>query len=117
MNFVLDENVSKKLVRWLKNQGHHAVSLHELNLLGIKNGSIAELAMQKNAIIVTCDRDFLQIRKELQLKSRIIFFHLDVPNYQNIVSVLTSRLPEFIEFLCKPGTIVVNEGTIEYNET
>jgi predicted nuclease of predicted toxin-antitoxin system len=42
MNFVLDENVSKKLVRWLKNLGHHAVTLQELNLLGIKNGSIAE---------------------------------------------------------------------------
>jgi len=116
MNFVLDENVSKKLVKWLKNKGHHATTLHELNQLGIKNGSVAELAIQENAIILTCDRDFLQIKKELQMKSRIIYFHLDIPDYTNIIKILTSKLPEFIKFLCKPGTISVQEGTIEYNE-
>lgn len=115
MNFLLDENVSKKLGRWLKNQGHHAITLHELNLLGIKNGSVAELAIQNKAILITCDRDFLHVRKELQMNSRTIFFHLAIPNYQNLVNVLTSQLPVFIEFLCKPGTIVVNEGHIEYN--
>jgi hypothetical protein len=63
MNFLLDENISKRLAIWLKEQGYEAITLQKLNLLGIKNGSVAELAIQENAIILTCDRVYPTVQK------------------------------------------------------
>ena len=114
MNFLLDENVSKKLVQWLKDQGHNAITLHTLNLLGIQNGAVAELAIEKNAIILTCDRDFLQMKKNLQKQLRVIYFYLENPNFENLERILNKNLSDFLNYLNKPGAIEVTDEQILY---
>ena len=58
MNFLLDENVPLSIKQTINKLGHVAITLHDLNMLGIHNGRVAKLALNKNAIIVTLDSDF-----------------------------------------------------------
>ena len=72
------------------------------------------MAIQENAIILTCDRDFIQMKKELKKRLRVIYFYLDIPNYENLINILSEDLTTFIEYLRTPGAIEVNEKGIEY---
>ena len=114
MNFLFDENIPKRLAKWLKDKGHNSITLQKLKLLGIKNGSVAKLAIQENAIILTCDRDFIQMKKRLQNKLQVIYFNLEIPNFENIRGVLSANLDVFLEYLDKPGAILVKDDKIEY---
>jgi len=114
MKFILDENIAKRLAFWLKNRKHEAITLHELNILGIQNGSIAEMAIKQNAIIITCDSDFLKLKKERQSKLRVIYFNLEIPDFKNITDILSKNLEDFLEFLKEPGAIQITELVINY---
>ena len=94
MKFLLDENIPKRIANWLKEQGYVAITLYKLNLLGIKNGSVAELAIQENAIILTCDRDFLRMKKALQIQLRMIYFNLENPNFNALSGILSLKLTD-----------------------
>ena len=73
---MLDENVPISIKKIILNLGYEATTLKDENQLGIKNGKVAELTINKNAIIITLDSDFLSLRKELQRKSKIIYIKI-----------------------------------------
>lgn len=117
MKFILDENVSKRLSKWLKDRNHDAITLHELNLLGVKNGSIADLAIKENLIIISCDNDFLKMNKIRQSQLRVIYFNLELPDYTHLKDILINSLDKFISFLKNPGIIHITDSEIKFMQS
>ena len=68
MRFLLDENVPKKISRLLKELNFDCLTLHELGTLGISNGELAKYDIKHDLIIITCDSDFLTLKKGLKNK-------------------------------------------------
>jgi len=66
LNFLLDENVPRSIKQFLQEKGHIILLLDDLNKRGALNGEVAKLSIEKNAIIVTFDSDFLKLKREIK---------------------------------------------------
>jgi len=107
VNFLLDECSPRKIIGLLKKEGHSVQTLLELKHLGIQNGAVAILAKDQNAVIITRDTDFLKLERNLQKKSRIIVLKIHPPDPNTILSILAQHLESCIQYLNKPGKIVI----------
>ena len=58
MKFLLDENISPKTAQFLKELGHYAIHVREVNLKGASDDKIFEYAKQHGLLLITIDRDF-----------------------------------------------------------
>ena len=76
MKFLLDENVPLSIKKIINDLGHEAITLRDVNKLGMRNGEVAKLSIIKNVTIITLDSDFLSIKKDLQKKSKIIYIKI-----------------------------------------
>lgn len=56
--FLIDENLSPKISYYLREKGYKAYAVREISLRGKKDKDIISWAIEKNAIIITCDKDF-----------------------------------------------------------
>jgi predicted nuclease of predicted toxin-antitoxin system len=110
VKFLLDECAPRKIIGLLKKEGHSVQTLLELKRLGIQNGAVALLARDQNAIIITRDTDFLKLERILQQNSRIIVLKIHPPNPQVILTQLAQNLNHCIEYLNKPGKIVITNS-------
>ncbi len=114
MNFLFDEMIPRELTRVLKVRGHEGLLLSDLHQQGISNGSVVQLAAQMKAIIITCDSDFLSLKKSLQLNGRIIYVKIHPRHPPVILKVIEKNLDFCIEQLKKPGKVILTESTREY---
>jgi predicted nuclease of predicted toxin-antitoxin system len=57
MKFVADESVDAPIVYKLRENGHHIFSIAE-ELAGINDESVIRIALEKNCILITQDKDF-----------------------------------------------------------
>ena len=55
MKFLADENVKRRLTRWLKVLGHDVLIAEK----GVKNSNLFSLAKKEGRILITNDTDFL----------------------------------------------------------
>jgi predicted nuclease of predicted toxin-antitoxin system len=78
MRFVADENVDPRIIARLRQDGHEVYSVYESNR-GLKNAEVLALANQRQAVLVTEDKDFGEM---LQREGR------------KAVGVLLVRLPD-----------------------
>lgn len=96
MKFLLDENISKSLAQFLAQHGHTVLRIKEIDP-GAEDFQVLELAIEKDAILVTLDKDFGElIFKEGKLHKGIIFLRLDdqTPNNtQRALSWFLSTYP------------------------
>ncbi len=58
MNFIVDQQLSRLLARHLRNAGHDAWHVKEIGLLGAGDTRIWLEAVERGAVIITCDADF-----------------------------------------------------------
>ena len=76
----------------LRDLGHAAWDLNDLNMLSAKNGEVGKVAINQNAILVTLDKDFLQMKKEIKDQIRVIYIHVHPPNPFEIEKNLKANL-------------------------
>jgi len=55
LNFLLDENVPNSIKDLIHELGFDVFILHDFNMLGVKSGEVAKLALKEKAIIITLD--------------------------------------------------------------
>lgn len=60
LKFLLDENVKKELLQFLKQQGFDVIFKPK----GLLNGILAELSKSEQRILITNDEDFVEFTKE-----------------------------------------------------
>jgi len=58
MNFLLDENISPKTANFLKELGHDAIHLRDINLKGATDDEVIKYAKKHELVLITIDRDF-----------------------------------------------------------
>jgi len=60
MKIIVDENVPKRIVRYLRKIGHEVIFVaEERELRSIENRELLKLAQERGAVLLTCDSDFL----------------------------------------------------------
>ena len=59
LDYILDENVSKKTLKRLRKKNISILSVRSENLLSIQNGDLINLCKEKNWVSITHDKDFL----------------------------------------------------------
>lgn len=111
VDFLLDEGVPILVTTFLKKREHRAYTLQELNKRQYKNGDVARLAIEKDAILITVDADFLNIKKNLLVNARIIYIHVHPTLPNEIVKVLEDHLDSCLADLKNPGTITLTQDT------
>ena len=114
MNFLLDENVPLSIKKTIKELGHKVLTLHEENKLGIRNGDVAELALLKNAIVITLDSDFLILKKQIQERIKIIYIKIHPRDPKTINNLIRDHLEECLIKLNQPGKVILSVKNIKF---
>ena len=111
----MDENVPISIKKLIKELGYEAKTLKDENQLGIKNGDVAELAIKREAIIITLDSDFLTLKKELQKESRVISIKIHPRDPKEIGELVKKNLKEAINHLKDPGKVIISKEGLDFN--
>ena len=116
MIFLLDENVPFSVKDLFHDLGFSVFTLHDFNMLGIKNGDVAKLAIKEKAIIITLDSDFLMLNKDLQKKSRIVYIKIHPWDPRKVAELLRNNLKDSISKLNSPCKLIITEEKVYYDE-
>ncbi|WNO54635.1 DUF5615 family PIN-like protein [Stakelama saccharophila] len=79
MKFVIDAQLPPALARWLRDQGHEAVHVSEIDMISASDAAIAARAEADGAVLVSKDEDFVTLR----LPDRFAFLWLRCGNATN----------------------------------
>ena len=93
--FLLDENVPKQLKRFLESKGYSA----EYASKSIKNGILAALALERECVLVSRDRDFINpvLFPPKQFQGIIILIS-HPPEYKKLIRSMDLVLSKVKEF-------------------
>lgn len=111
MKFLIDEDVSPKLAEFLKESGHSAIHIREIQT-SLEDYQILELAVTGKSIVITEDKDFGElVFKNRQSSKEVILLRLENQTVQNtkkaIMWLLSHHLPDNLE----DHFVVVTEKT------
>lgn len=107
MKFLIDENLSKKLARFLNQLGYPTLRVKIINP-GIDDYQVLELALSEDLILITADRDFGElVFKEKLSHSGLIFLRLEDETPDNTIRAVQKLIPQFDEI--KNRFVVVSE--------
>ena len=91
-SIILDENFSDVLAVALRHLGYNAVSIHETEWAGFKNGALAsELAKSNFDVIITKDRNFADHSGILKKKPNIILVVVDSVKLKQVKNSIFNR--------------------------
>ena len=81
MNFLLDENFPKSIIGLLSENGHQVLDFREIGTIGAPDEDVVKLAIERNAVILTTDRDFFHTLSKLEPQHKgILVVALKQPN-------------------------------------
>jgi len=93
LKFLLDENISPRTAKFLKDLGHDVKVLDDFKMLGCENGEVVNIARKENRIIITLDLTF-GYRFYFLNRGRIgiLLLRVDDLTVENVNNVLKSFL-------------------------
>lgn len=95
MKFLIDEDLSYKLAPFLKELGHRASHIRELQI-SLEDYQILELAVLQDSIVITMDRDFGElVFKKSKSHSGVIYLRLDDQTVDNTKRALIWLLKSY----------------------
>lgn len=101
MRLLFDQNISFRVVRKLKPLLSDIAGVAEVGLLNADDYEVWEYAKQHDYTVVTFDRDIPMIGSVRGFPPKIIWLRIGNTNNQQLVSFITDRLPEFVEFIAR----------------
>lgn len=60
----------------LWNEGHDVVLIEELGKLQAENGELPQTAIDNNAILITFDKHFTNLKRDIQRQARLIYIKM-----------------------------------------
>jgi predicted nuclease of predicted toxin-antitoxin system len=105
-----DENISPKVVVFLRNSGMDVLDTKEQSWYGMEDIELLKIAFQQDRFVLTHDSDFgtLSIHEGNRFYG-IVYFRLKYPHPNNVITACKHLLEQKTEF--SPRTIVVVEDT------
>lgn len=114
IKFLLDENMPFALIEFLKNKGYETEHIKQLGKGGIRNGEVYQVALEKDAWILTRDSDFKSYHKFVTHPIKgIIVITLNDTRTQNILNCVQQFLETQSEKLSKKHLIIIEECEIK----
>jgi len=108
LHVLTDENISPKLVQFLREQGLDVIDTKEQGWFGKSDDELMEIAYKENRWVLTHDSDFGSLAiHEGKPYWGIIFFRVKNMQSQNVVRVCNQLLLRDIDFVS--GTLMVVE--------
>jgi predicted nuclease of predicted toxin-antitoxin system len=90
---LIDENVPRSVVEWLKKKGMKVKGVFDVGLKGARDEKVAEYAVKHNMVILTLDADFAYIYHNVFRGSlTVIVVRVKPPTPDNIIEVLNTTL-------------------------
>ncbi|MDO8428782.1 MAG: DUF5615 family PIN-like protein [Candidatus Diapherotrites archaeon] len=118
MLFLADENVSMRLVKALRTAGHTVKDIKEEKLFGISDLRILELAVAEKRIILTHDKDFLNLsRQKLVKHSGIIVLRFSNQKSANVTAKFLSILELHSSEKFKNSLVIISDMHMEIIRT
>jgi predicted nuclease of predicted toxin-antitoxin system len=109
MRFLADMGVSRRVVDWLRQQGHDAIHLRDQGLQRLPNGEIFSKAITEERIVLTFDLDFGEIVALCQGRpASVVLFRLNNTKSDFTIRRLEMVLQDAAESL-EAGAVVVVE--------
>ena len=114
MNFLIDNALSPKLARILRENGHDAVHVRDYNLASAPDSAILDRAASETRVIITADGDFATMLALLRLSSpSMIFVREDGPHRaQHVANILLRHLAQLEEGLRGGSLVVIRQNRI-----
>jgi predicted nuclease of predicted toxin-antitoxin system len=112
--FLVDENVPINIIPFLTQSGHECTTLQQLHKRGIMNGDVVQIAIKSRAILITCDTDFLNLKKELQFEARILYIYVHPRDPIMIESILKQNIIRCLKELQNPGVLRLSKEEISF---
>ena len=113
MKFILDENLSKKLALFLLQLGHSVLRIKKINP-GINDSRVLELALSKDLILITADKDFGElVFKEKLAHCGVILLRLQDETPDNTIRAMQKLVPQFNEIKNHFVVVAEKEGQFQ----
>lgn len=100
MTLWVDAQLPPKLCVWLlSSAGIEAVHVRDLGLLGAEDPEIFEAARQASAVVMTKDRDFVELLHRRGSPPRVLWVRLGNTSNENLQRVLSATLDTAMDLL------------------
>lgn len=110
MKFVLDECIPVRAATWLRENGYEAATMKGLRKTGVTNGKVAEHVISSSAVLLTCDSDFLSLKKKLLQELRFIYVKVHPRTTSSIILLLDKYLHDAIELLHASNHVTITSN-------
>lgn len=105
-----DENVPKSVVAMLRNANFNVQWIPETALRSIGNSELVERAVSTEAVVLTCDSDFIEIAS-----NRVMLVYLEqTGNPQEMTDMAAEHIAKLRNLLRRgKGAILITKGGLE----
>jgi predicted nuclease of predicted toxin-antitoxin system len=111
MRFLADMGVARRIVEWLRADGHDAVHLRDEGLQRLPNGEIFDKAISEGRIVLTFDLDFGEIiALSGGRRTGVVLFRLHNTRTPHVIDRLRRVLSDSAQALEQGAIIVVEES-------
>lgn len=112
MTLWLDAQLSPRLARWINQQfpGVTATALREIGLRDAEDTLIFQKARSTGAIVITKDRDFVDLQIRLGSPPKIIWLTCGNTSEATLQAILTQHLQTALSFLAGSDELVEISG-------
>ena len=98
----------------LREAGHEVITLKQIRQTHAKNGEVGNIAINHDAIIITFDKHFLSLKREVQQQSRIIYIDVHPRDPIRESDLLREKLSICLGKLKKPGVVTLTPDGIDF---
>ena len=107
MTIWVDAQLSPEIAPWIANKfGVTAVALRDIGLRDAEDHEIFEAAKAQGAIVITKDRDFVDLVERYGVPPQIIWLTCGNTSNTRLREILSATLPEALELL-RTGEMLV----------
>jgi predicted nuclease of predicted toxin-antitoxin system len=99
MEFLVDNQLPKALVRWIESKGCYATHVLALGLAQSPDPEIWKFAASKGAVIISKDEDFAKMTLLRSESARVVWLRMGNCRTEALLSALERAWPEIIRQL------------------
>jgi predicted nuclease of predicted toxin-antitoxin system len=99
VRFLVDTQLPAALARWLREKGHQAEHVLDVNLAQSKDTPIWRYAQQNGAVIVTKDEDFAEWVRRGRPGPAVLWLRIGNASTRNLLIWLEPLLPQIVQKL------------------
>jgi predicted nuclease of predicted toxin-antitoxin system len=110
VRFIIDAQLPPALTRFLISFGHEAEHVSDIGLASASDGRIWRHAVERGAVIITKDEDFMTLRALRPDGPPIVWVRIGNTTRESLLLVMTSAMPEIVAALEGGETVVEVTG-------